>query len=36
MYLTCGVPNGVLDAAVGHDGRRRDPLAGPGRAVALK
>ena len=34
--LTCRVPDGVLDSAVGDDGRRRHPLAGPGRAVALK
>ena len=34
--LTCGVPDGVLDSSVGHDGRGGEPLAGPGRAVALK
>ena len=34
--LTCGVPDGVLDSSVGHDGRRGEPLAGAGRAVALK
>ena len=36
ISLTCRVPDGVLDSAVGDDGRRRHPLAGPGRAVALK
>ena len=34
--LTCGVPDGVLDSSVGDDGRGGEPLAGPGRAVALK